>query len=465
MKTLDHAMKRLLFFLYLLTALTKLHGNVYFSHLSKPEGLSQISVLSICQDEAGRMWFGTLEGLNCYDGNRVTVYKPSNVGYVEPYGNQTNNLACDKAGSLFFVSDGALLRYDLRAERFEDTGLRGATCVKDGVAYAACRDTLFRWDRKGKHFRAVGTTGQGQRVTCLYADGARGLWVGTTSGLFYVDDPADMQRAVCAIPRMNVLSVYLDSRKRLWVAAYRDGMCRLERQTDGQLAIDYGIKTSSRDVRCFVEDGEGNVWVGTFNGLDRIAPDGTVTRYQPGDDPGSLSYPSVFSLYRDAHGGIWVGTFYGGVNYFHPDANAYTHYSEHNALSYPYVGNMVEDKRGDIWICTEGGGLNCRHKQTGAFTYHLAGKDGKAFLTLKCIAYDEKGDRLYVGTHKQGFLRYDIATGKVRHYGTRYGTSFSEMALQGDTLYLLSEKGLFAMPRDGGGLPRQVDITPPCTAA
>ena len=233
------------------------------------------------------------------------------------------------------------------------SGLEGGTLaytIQDGVAYAACRDTLFRWDRKGKHFRAVGTTGQGQRVTCLYADGARGLWVGTTSGLFYVDDPADMQRAVCAIPRMNVLSVYLDSRKRLWVAAYRDGMCRLERQTDGQLAIDYGIKTSSRDVRCFVEDGEGNVWVGTFNGLDRIAPDGTVTRYQPGDDPGSLSYPSVFSLYRDAHGGIWVGTFYGGVNYFHPDANAYTHYSEHNALSYPYVGKMVEDNRGDIWI-------------------------------------------------------------------------------------------------------------------
>ena len=42
--------------------------NTNFKHLGKAEGLSQVSVLSICQDELGRMWFGTIEGLNCYDG-------------------------------------------------------------------------------------------------------------------------------------------------------------------------------------------------------------------------------------------------------------------------------------------------------------------------------------------------------------------------------------------------------------
>ncbi len=454
-------MKRLLFILYLLTALTSgLHANVYFSHLSKTEGLSQISVLSICQDEVGRMWFGTLEGLNCYDGNRITVYKPSNVPYVTTFGNQIHDMVSDKAGNLFFMSDDALLRYDLYAERFEDTGLRGAAalCAKDSVVYAASRDSLFRWDRKEKRFRGLGTVEGGARVTCLYADGFEGLWVGTASGLYYAEDPADMRRTTCAIPRMHVHSMYLDSQRRLWVAAYRGGMCRVEKRADGRLTLDYGIKTSSRDVRCFVEDGQGNIWAGTFNGLNRIAPDGTVTHYRAGDAPGSLSYSSVFSLYRDAHGGIWAGTFYGGVNYFHPDADAYTYYSERDALSYPYVGNMVEDKRGDIWICTEGGGLNCRHKRTGAFTHHLTGKDGTAFGTLKCIAYDEKGDRLYIGTHKQGFLRYDIATGHVRHYGTRWGTSFSEMALRGDTLYLLSEKGLFGMHRNGEGEPGRVDI-------
>ena len=56
-------MKRyLLLYLFLAASLT-IHGNIYFKHLGKSEGLSQISVVSICQDELGRMWFGTLEGL------------------------------------------------------------------------------------------------------------------------------------------------------------------------------------------------------------------------------------------------------------------------------------------------------------------------------------------------------------------------------------------------------------------
>ena len=46
-----------------------------FRHLSIPEGLSQLSVLSIYQDRLGRMWFGTEEGVNIFDGNTVTAIK------------------------------------------------------------------------------------------------------------------------------------------------------------------------------------------------------------------------------------------------------------------------------------------------------------------------------------------------------------------------------------------------------
>lgn len=68
--------RKILLYVLLFVSIT-LRGNVYFKHLGKTDGLSQISVISICQDELGRMWFGTLEGLSCYDGNSMTVYKPS----------------------------------------------------------------------------------------------------------------------------------------------------------------------------------------------------------------------------------------------------------------------------------------------------------------------------------------------------------------------------------------------------
>ena len=68
--------KSLLLCLFLVVSFT-LRGNIYFKHLGKTDGLPQISVVSICQDELGRMWFGTLEGLSCYNGNSMAVYKPS----------------------------------------------------------------------------------------------------------------------------------------------------------------------------------------------------------------------------------------------------------------------------------------------------------------------------------------------------------------------------------------------------
>ena len=72
-------MKKTFFFYLLLCSLcgTVAQANIYFKHLGKSDGLSQISVMSISQDELGRMWFGTFEGLNCWDGTTMTVYSPS----------------------------------------------------------------------------------------------------------------------------------------------------------------------------------------------------------------------------------------------------------------------------------------------------------------------------------------------------------------------------------------------------
>ena len=39
------------------------------------QGLSNSAVLSILQDNQGLMWFGTYDGLNCYDGRTIDVFR------------------------------------------------------------------------------------------------------------------------------------------------------------------------------------------------------------------------------------------------------------------------------------------------------------------------------------------------------------------------------------------------------
>ena len=88
------------------------------------EGLSQLSVMSIYQDELGRMWFGTQEGLSMYNGEHTVSFKPSwsDKPDIQTNSNLLGNsnfpIDGDKKGSLYIVSDGLLIRYDFRSEKF-----------------------------------------------------------------------------------------------------------------------------------------------------------------------------------------------------------------------------------------------------------------------------------------------------------------------------------------------------------
>lgn len=443
--------------LYLLLVLSVVaHGNIYFKHLGKPDGLSQISVLSICQDELGRMWFGTLEGLSCYDGNQIKVYKPSpdNKNYFG--GNEISNLVSNKQGNLFFISDGKLIQYNLQKDCFSPLPLRAQSLfAQDHTIWAAMNDSIFQWDQKKETFKFVYQAPLKKKIIRLYVDANNCLWLGTRSGLYRTDNIKNPSSPVCVIPDINVLSLYRDSRGNMWVATFRNGMYKIENGISRQLTIQKEFEISSNDVRCFVEDNEGSIWLGTFNGLNKIDTQGRISYYQKGSKPGNLRHSSIFSLYKDLQGTIWVGTYYGGVSYFNPEVDIFRHYTEstsnENGLSFPFVGNMVEDKRGDVWICTEGGGLNCLNRKTGRFTHYLMdAKSGKELVSnLKCITYDEANDQLYIGTHKQGGLCFDIPSKRVIYHSEEPGNTWVKMAFKEGKLYLLTGKGMFV--KEGKG--------------
>ncbi|MBK7573637.1 MAG: hypothetical protein IPI10_19325 [Bacteroidetes bacterium] len=50
-------------------------GSLRFNHYSVNEGLSQGNVTSIMRDHLGLMWFRTWDGLNVYDGFKMSLLK------------------------------------------------------------------------------------------------------------------------------------------------------------------------------------------------------------------------------------------------------------------------------------------------------------------------------------------------------------------------------------------------------
>ena len=101
-------MKKILLNCLLLVALVGLFPrlaaeNITFKHLSTDNGLSQISVNDIYVDENNLIWIGTREGLNCYDGNDITIYRLEKENPYSLFSNHLLRITGDREGHLYLL--------------------------------------------------------------------------------------------------------------------------------------------------------------------------------------------------------------------------------------------------------------------------------------------------------------------------------------------------------------------------
>jgi ligand-binding sensor domain-containing protein len=76
-----------------------------FERLAPEDGLSDIRVDSIAQDQQGFMWFGAVDGLNKYDGYNFTLYAHDPDDPTSISGGQIMDLLVDSKGVLWVASE------------------------------------------------------------------------------------------------------------------------------------------------------------------------------------------------------------------------------------------------------------------------------------------------------------------------------------------------------------------------
>ncbi len=431
------------------------------------EGLAQLAVMSIYQDEFGRMWFGTEEGLSMYDGNVTISFKPTNSPKVLSPGNETYPLTGDKNGNLYFISDySALLRYDFRTERFEKLIPNNikALLFHDNRLWFGINDSICIWNPKEQSYDFIVKV-ENFSIQKIFIDSNKQLWIGTKNGLL-LKQGKEIQTV---IPKEDIYELFEDTQKNIWIATRENGMYK--RDKEGRIKkfmhdSHNSNSISSNHIRCFAEDSNGQIWIGTFLGLNVFNPKtGVFKVYSKDVIPGSLVHSSIFSIYKDKQGSLWIGTYYGGVNYFNPVADVFTYYyadtSRTDCISNPFVGHMAEDKDHNLWICTEGGGLNFFDRKKRKFTHFIAGESGNSIShnNLKSICYSPERNKLYIGTHIGGLSIYDISRKKFHNIKTIYPSDTPELAddvinqvgiYKNEFLIFYTRKGLFKMSLDDG---------------
>lgn len=392
----------------------------YFKHLGVSDGLSQVCIPSLYQDELGAVWLGTTEGLNRYNGKEVKIFRPSQDGKGLT-NNEINELCGDKKGRMYIRSGNDLVKLDIYKEKFtclRQKDVKGIYCKGDTL-WVSCGTGIYYYTDNHPDLVFV-TPLQGGGGEALYVDNDL-IWVMTATHLVAVSRK-NLARQDRLVSYSKGKCISADSGGNIWIGTW-DGAFRISPTRE---ITHYTVGTkenglSNNQVRCILEDDFKRIWIGTFRGLDCYDPATDAwnhyTRY--GDSSNTLSHHSVLSLHKDMQGNIWIGTYYGGVNVFNPNkVSNHFYYAEplrEDCLSFPVVGKMTEDGKGNLWICTEGGGLNCYHRDTGIFVRYQHNRNDAQSIgsnNLKSIFYRKENERLYVGTHLGGLFILDLKSNK-----------------------------------------------------
>ena len=400
------------------------------------------AVYAITQDTSGVVWLGTDNGLYSYDGYHDYRHFASHT-----FSHVSINALGFEGSMLYLATGNGMLKFDTQkgiyasAPAMDSDGGKGSKKVARELRVL---DMKGRKDAFGNDVYAILHT-------------QKGLLVGSLAGLRL--NLRQILLTPGAQPLVNALA-YDAKRHCYWIG------------TEGALyCADQALQNFSKiaaldgnSVKCLDEDQDGNLYIGTDNGLYRMAMNNSLEHFVH-DSRNEATIPNniVWSCYVDKWQNVWIGTdhglsrlsthtyyrftsldkitFSGEGNCLHAilqtrsgdwwmgGTNGLIHYAEgvrvqgtaseyqnvvwykQNNPSAPLAHNRVrkiyEDREGDVWICTDHG-INLYQKSTGKLlnfiVYDKTGKYSTAWAYD--ILQDQKG-RMWMASYQGGVFVLD----------------------------------------------------------
>ncbi len=489
--------------------------NFRFENIEIEEGLANGMVTAILQDRKGFLWVGTFDGLYKYDGYSFTKYQYDPFDPNSLSQNFIYTIFEDKAGTIWTSTFEGLCMFDRSTEKFIrykplpeaiffNPNIYSINEGADEMMWVGSTSgELCRFDRRTGKFleesfdldldRLPGNTAANRgAINCIYKDRSGILWVGNTTGLhaLKLTEAKPRQSSAVSITHYRhdqfnpnslssnwVGSVIEDKAGIIWVAT-DNGLNSFDRKT-GIFERYRHDPANSRSISSnnlvfwagpgLKEDQDGNLWICTDRGLNKLNQDRTIfTAYfnnptgarsissdiiisleidlagilwagassgklnkadlnkkafglnrHDQDNINSLSNNEVTAIVEDATGIIWIGTWGGGLNRWNKKTNQFTHYKHKSnnpkTLKHDSISAMLEDRDGHLWVCN-GEVLSQLDRQTGEFTHYsdVPNFDGGRELILS-LTEDREG-LLWLGTAGKGIKSFDKKSGHFERY-------------------------------------------------
>ncbi len=445
----------LLFFLpYLLKATGEIK-NISFNTISIKEGLSQSSVTAILQDEAGFMWFGTLDGLNKYNGYEFIHYRNKHGDSTSLPSNAIKTLFEDSKNRIWIgLQNGGLSCYNKATGNFKNYPLPKAdnnihnqlvTAISEddkGYLWVGSQNGLiYKLNPESKKYKRSNIINELTRnkdhLNALVNDIVNGpngyLWVASNNTGIIAFNPSDGKLIDHFSPKTNgskklpedditELNFMSDS---VLFAASEDGMyqIKLKNESNGIRSYFKPPQSSGRtDVNSIYIQSSRHIWVATLNRglihLNTKTENFTSYKNKPGKST-SISSNAINKIYKDKSGIFWLGTKGKGLNWFSLDKK-FKYYAniptEKNGYLNKSTRAILEDNQGNFWIGSYSG-LDKYNPETDQVTSLPFIKDSKKHYNKNIYSlYEDRKKRLWVGSEGGGLYRYKQRTNNFINY-------------------------------------------------
>lgn len=383
--------------------------NVAFEHITIDDGLSQNSVFAVVRDASGKLWIGTLDGINIYDGYSFTALRNDAA--------DSNSLSANNVVELYSSSSGKIITLyqnsdadiidpkTLRATHFSSLIGKSPSSIGKafsygedslGNMYVSYRLSLFRFSTKDStHSMYSFPAGENPlhqiKNVALYNDST--MLVLTPHTLYFFNSNSGAIHEIpvrdekigksfhTAYSELEFLGK--DRHNIVWIFGGRKGLCFLNTRTMTieKVVVEKKTERFLQNVipRTQLFDSFGNFWLGTDSGLVRFVVEyndnnipavtgSELYQHNPANSK-SISNNNILSLYEDKERILWVGTT-NGLNKTLLSKKKFllsTHDIHNpNSLGDGSVWTILQDYSGRVWVGTHSG-LYVREKNSSTY--------------------------------------------------------------------------------------------------
>ncbi len=404
-----------------------------FTNLSLANGLSQITVICIYQDSKGYMWFGTRNGLNRYDGYRFETFLNDPDVSTSISDNHILCMQEDNRGNLWVgttnglnclnLSTNSLASYYANPEKpgsLSHNTIHSLCLDPEGNLWVGTGKGLDLYDSTTDTFAPVDAGGvlDGNFINKIVSHEGK-LYLATSATGLVIYNPHTRQQEVyrhnpadpSSLAHNHVRTLWIDKESTVWAGTHHSGLSLMKKGEKHFTTLTRSHGLTNDYIRCINYAPDGNILVGTYNGLNVIHPQtGKISQYQYNAGDGGLNHFSIYCIYVDKAQTLWIGSWAGGVDYYSSYSQRFGYHTipqvQGNMIN-SIVGPMLETGN-SVYFATEGSGLLEWNKQTGAsYAYRMFDNFSETYNqnTFKSLYYDD--GRILCGTNAGTVYAFD----------------------------------------------------------